>query len=241
MPDSDRIHEPSPIRLIQARNDGIVARSGELVRSLIVCVTIGSILMFVGTAQSIFETNIKETFSSVQIRTTAIHSNDLTRRVADTLTPILFLFVGMVVLAVVFWHIQFPLKFTPQKTTPDFNRISPIAALTRILSVDSFAKAAISFLGLIAFVAIGFSMVLYQPEIVLGIFGENFRDSLSLAGQFVKNFLLATGACVIFFGAVDYIRERIKIASQLRMTDSERRDEAREHEPSPLHRQRLSE
>ena len=57
--DSDRIHEPSPIRLIQARDDGIVARSGELVRSLIVCVTIGSILMFVGTAQSIFETNIK--------------------------------------------------------------------------------------------------------------------------------------------------------------------------------------
>lgn len=241
MSDSDRIHEPSPIRLIRAREDGIVARSGELVRSLIVCVTIGAILMFAGTAQKIFETNVKETFSSVEIRTSAIKSSELTLRVSDTLTPFMFLFVGLVVLAIAFWHIQFPLSFTPQKITPDFNRISPIAALGRIFSVDSIARAMISLVGLVAFLGIGFSMVFYQPEIVLGVFGNDFHDSLALAGKFLKNFLLATGACVMFFGTADYVRERIKIASQLRMTDSERRDEAREHQPSPVLRQRLSE
>lgn len=241
MSDSDRIHEPSPIRLIRAREDGTVARSGELVRSLIVCITIGAILMFAGTAQDIFETNLKETFSSTEIRVSAIKPSELTQRISDTLTPFMFLFVGLVVLAIAFWHIQFPLKLSPQKTSPDLNRISPIAALGRIFSIDSFARAGIAMVALIAFIAIGFSMVFYQPEIVLGVFGKDFNDSLSLAGTFLKNFLLATGACLIFFGAADYIRERIKIGSQLRMTDSERRDEARENQPSPVLRQRLSE
>lgn len=241
MSDSDRIHEPSPIRLIRAREDGIVARSGELVRSLIVCITIGAILMFAGTAQDIFETNLKETFSATEIRVSAIKPSELTQRISETLSPFMFLFVGLVVLAIAFWHIQFPLKLSPQKTSPDFNRVSPIAALGRIFSIDSFARAGIALVALVAFIAIGFSMVFYQPEIVLGVFGKDFQDSISLAGTFLKNFLLATGACLIVFGATDYIRERIKIANQLRMTDSERRDEARENEPSPVLRQRMSE
>ncbi|MDG2471298.1 MAG: EscU/YscU/HrcU family type III secretion system export apparatus switch protein [Pirellulaceae bacterium] len=236
MSDSDRIHEPSPVQLLRAKEDGTVIRSSELARSLTFCVVAGTLLVFSATAEQIFGGFLEHTFKSVEIKVSAIDSGAQMTAMIKLLLPIVTCLSAMVLLAIGSWHFQSPLATHFRKTQPDLYRLAPGARLARMLSLDSFLKTIMGLSLLVLLLGIALFFVLFQTENLIASIPNRLRPSLKLAGDFLRNVLIATGTLIILFGLVDYIRERFKINSELRQTDQQQRDEARENEIHPQFR-----
>lgn len=123
------------------------------------------------------------------------------------------------------------IAFAPLAAMPRANRLSPAAHARRLLSASSIAAAAIAIplvaTALVAGIGAAKMLLLSAPL------------KIPLAGnaawllEITRHFWLRAAAGALVVAAVDVAMARRRLASSLRMTQQEVRDERREHEGNP--------
>lgn len=237
MSDAERIHEPSPIRLLQAKEEGRVARSAELSRALILCLMLSGIFIFAGTFQRLFSQFIRSSISNVGVSLNQASFNR--SQTSEVLSPILFFIGAVTILSLLIWHIQSPLTPKFSKAMPDMRRLSPGNSLARIFSFDNLQKTMLLLVGLLATGIVAFWLVAGNSLEISQLATLAPGIGTAKLGGFLRHFFVATGVIILVLGLVDFVREKFKLANQLKMTDQERRDEARNSEMNPEVRRRL--
>lgn len=237
MSDSDRVHEPSPVRLLQAKEDGMVARSGELSRALLTCVILGAFLVFAGAFHSLFAEQIRNSIQNVSIH---FDKNSLFAiRPNHPFVSILFFFGSLIIFCLLFWGLQSAPRFRFEKAVPDFGRLSPLKAWNKLFSPDHWFRVFLMTFGFLITLGLAFAYLLYNTRSLASVAQLNLDEGLSRTGAFLRETFIATGIAILVLGIADYVRERIRLSYQLRMTDEERREEARNMEMNPELRRRL--
>lgn len=239
MSETERVHEPSPIRLFKAREEGDVARSAELSRSLILSSMLGSIFVFAGTIQEIVTEKIRACIAGVKVKLADFSVQSQTEGWFDLYFPFLFFLVSITCIGLLVWHFQSPLTPRIQKVNPDVSRVSPGSWMCRIFSMDSLSRATIGLISFVALATIAVLILFNQSHSVVGVAAFDSGKGIQFAGSFLRNVFVASGVVLIVLGFADYVRERWKLASRLKMTDQERRDEARETEMNPQVRRQI--
>lgn len=236
---SDRIHEPSPIRLAQAREEGRVARSAELSRALILCVMLAAIFVLAGTFQQLAGERIRQSIQKVSIKLTDMDAAATTQEWLALFAPVMFFFGSVTCIGLLVWHFQSPLNFRVSKVSPDLGRLSLGRSLGQMFSWSSLARTLTLLAAFIGCATAVCLIVFSQSGRVATIASLDLKQGLKTADSFLRNMLVATGVILLVLGFADYLRERFKLAAQLKMTDQERRDEARDLEMNPQLRRRM--
>ncbi|MBN1396011.1 MAG: EscU/YscU/HrcU family type III secretion system export apparatus switch protein [Pirellulales bacterium] len=227
--------EPTPHRRQQARSEGHVAKSRDLVSAGVLMLGLGA-LGAVGGALVGFLVDLCRAqlggrpWLNADAEFAVSQWNTLLWGLGGKLLPVL----GLIFLAGVAVNVlQTGFLFLPQRLKIDPQRVSPLGGLERIFSSSNLVGLAFGVAKLLVVAAVA-GAVLYgerqslaglaalDPEgLALGMFWISFRTTLKVGGV-----LLA-------LAVLDYAYQRWRYERDLRMTPQELREEARNLEGDP--------
>ncbi len=239
--DSQKTEEPSQKRLDDAHQKGNVANSREVTHWFMMFAIVMGVVMFAPGALSSMARALVVFFESphaIAMDPGGIQAwlLELLVRVGLAMAPVFGLLVFAAIAASL---IQVGPIFTAAPMKPSFSKISPMAGLTRLFSMQS----TVEFLKGSAKIAIVGAMAYYllRPELD-GL--ERFYDFDMVALLAVLNTLtikLIVGVLAVMaaIAALDIFYTRFSRHRKLRMSREELRDEHKESEGDPLVKGRL--
>ena len=239
MSQTERVLEPSPVHLLRAEQEGIVARSAELSRSLVICIALGGVLLFSGSLLELYGQQIEKHICSVTTSAAKFQDHHLVQTENQMINSIGWFSIGLVAVSLVIWQIQSPLKLKLENALPKLGRLSPIQGWSRVFSFQGFTRTSISLLGATVLFGIWGYYLLYQPRQIVWLMEIDLAFGLQKMMTLFKSIFMMSGAVILLLGLIDYVRERFKVAAQLKQTEQEQREEARQQEMNPEVRRNL--
>jgi flagellar biosynthetic protein FlhB len=231
----EKSFDPTPHRRQQAREQGQVVYSQDLGSAALLVVGV-LVLMYWGGA--VVDNSVR--FMEHQLGTVGslaadksefvVQSHSLLRTVGGALLPILGLLALAGVLSTV---LQIGLIFVPERLQPDFSRLSMLAGMRRILSLQGAARLGfglvkITVIGVVAGAVIynRWDQVAYASDLEIADLARFLIDiSFSTA--------LWVGAALFVIAILDYGFQRWRHEQDLRMTHQEVREEMKNLQGDP--------
>jgi flagellar biosynthetic protein FlhB len=231
----EKSFDPTPHRRQQAREQGQVVYSQDLGSAALLVVGV-LVLMYWGGA--VIDQSVR--FMEHQLSTVGplgadksefvVQCHGLLRTVGGALLPILGLLALAGVLSTV---LQIGLLFVPERLQPDFSRLSMLAGMRRILSLQGAARLGfglvkIAIIGVVAGAVIynRWDQVAYASDLAIADLAR-FLIDISFATA------LWVGAALFALAILDYGFQRWRHEQDLRMTHQEIREEMKNLQGDP--------
>lgn len=235
MKDDNRTEQATPRRLQEARNEGKVAQSEDLSRTLVL---IGALLILFTlgskTAAALFQFSQKHWTQGAWLSVDSDVGLPLTW--AEGIRPFLPLFFWFgacaLILPIVTAVASRGWLFLPQKVIPDFGRLKP-KGVSDLFSIDGLYRAGVGLVKILFCGWIVFRFFRGQSDRLV----EIYRQAPSQFPAAIRNVLvppaIQIGLFFLLLAAIDLLYRRWKFARDLRMTPDEIRREAKEESGSP--------
>ena len=237
MPDQfgDKQHEATDHRRQQAREQGQVAKSQDLVSAALLLAAVGILMVWGDNVARLMAGLMRQHLGSdaaLQLNPGALMAQgyEILTAVGGVMLPIL----GLLVLVSVAVNVgQIGFLFLPDKLAADVNRVNPLQGLKRIFSISSAARLGFGI----------FKIVIVALVAGWAMWGE--RDQIlrlgdlevgHIAAYIVKislNTCFKIGVALLVLAIVDYIFQRWKQEQDLRMTTQEVREEMKTLQGDP--------
>lgn len=239
--DSDgRTEMPTQLRLKEARQQGQVARSGDLSSAVMVLGAVG-ILAMLGPA--LMDALGKMFSSSLNLASGAVLKDaSLGELMSVQIQPVLALLAGigvmLVVLAITVNVLQVGFLITGHPLRLDLGRLSLSGGLRRIFSSRSLVRGVLSLCKLAVVAIVGW-LVLKSAIVRIASMGRlECADIAVQAGGLVLEVALKAAAGLLVLSIGDYIYQRFCLMQDLKMTRGEFLQELRKTEGDPQIRRR---
>ncbi len=241
--DEGRTEEPSEHKIRKAREEGKVARSGEVSSSLVLLAGIATLGLL---GEYIMRTSVQMfTFFLSRAGSPDAFNGGLLltfmRWLAAIALPILLV---VFVVAVVGNVIQVGFLFTVKPITPDFSRIVP--RFNRWLqksfaSTEAMFNFAKSIFKISVIAAIAYLNISAEIPRLTRLALSAFLAAVSVIAQIGFRILLEAAIALLVFSAADYWFQRRQHLESLKMSRQEVKEERKMYEGDPLTRSRLRE
>ncbi|EAQ82040.1 EscU/YscU/HrcU family type III secretion system export apparatus switch protein [Blastopirellula marina] len=240
--DDDKSEDPTQHRRDEARNQGQITKSQDLISAGMLVIALGVIMYF---SQSIFHFFGDFTRDKLSVPPPlevsfgwAINENaTAVWRLASVMTPILLL---MFVAAIALNLMQTGFLFLPDKLSLDIKRINPMSGFGRLFALANFVKFGFGIIKVLIVSTVAAVSLYYDMPTILGL------SELS-AGE-IASFLLTTAfwtsmkiaAALLILALMDYAFQWWKHEQDLKMTKQEVREEMKslQGDPSLIARRR---
>ena len=231
---SSKTEKPTPKRKKDARKDGRIARSQELLAwtsmltaSMLIKSTIGNAIKL---SQRLFE-HAGHDIAQPDMTTAMQLLKEGLVGVFTVVAPLTF---GLMAVGILGNIAQVGWAFTSKPLKPKFSRMNPVAGLKRMLSPNSVWEVTksiikLSMLGFLAWNTIHGIVPQLTDHGHMQTIGSLLRLLATRTMSFVRN------ACMLglTLAAIDYMYQRRKIAKGMMMSKKELKDEARQSEGDP--------
>jgi flagellar biosynthesis protein FlhB len=239
--DEGRTEEPSEHKIRKAREEGKVAKSGELSSSVVLLAGI-SALGLLGTNILSSSKQMFVYFLSIAASPGAFNAGLMTAFMSWLVKILLPLLVIVFVAAILGNVIQVGFLFTVKPITPDFTRIAPKfsrwiqRSFASMEALFNFAKSIVkvAFIGIIGYLNISNAM----PQLVrLALLP--YLTGVTVVSGIAFRVILECAVAFLAFSAVDYWFQRRQHMESLKMSKQEVKEERKMYEGDPLIRSRL--
>lgn len=234
----DKTEEPTAKKLSDARKEGQVAKSNELVT--------GASLLTLFLVLKFFAGYIGEKFLEgfvINYNYIGLYSEENFNY--QTMTGMLFeaakimLFAVLPVLAVAFLTgiiinvIQVKWEPTTKPLMPKFNRLNPVEGFKRMFSVDKLIELLKAILKIGIIVYICYSTLKDQWELILELYEYTLIQSLGIILEVITDLGIKISVLFVILGFADLFYQKFKLRKDLRMTKQEVKDEFKQQEGDP--------
>jgi len=236
---SERTEQPTAKRKREARLDGQLARSPELVAWAQVLAASFLIKASVGLgARSLSElaAQMEVTIAHPQADAALRLLGSAARCGALALAP---LALGMAVVGLVGNLAQVGLAFSPRALRPKWHRVSPRKGLKRILSPQSGWEALKSLLKFAVLTAVAWPTLAHLTAAVTRSDRMPLGQLLWLVGATTLRLVRNTGLAGLALAAADYAFQRRRVKKATMMTRQEVKEEHRQSDGDPFMRSRI--
>ncbi|MDC0936035.1 flagellar type III secretion system protein FlhB [Pirellulales bacterium] len=231
----DKTQDPTPHRRQQAREQGQVAFSQDL-GSAAILVAGASLLLFFGKglAEASAQMMTRQLSSVGPLPTDPSHLagqwQQLFHLMGGKLIPILgLLFVAAALASIM----QVGFLFVPQRLAPDLGRLSPLAGIKRIVSLQGAMRLSFGmFKVLLVTVTSAIVLYLYRREVLYAADMPG-RDLAVFLPMLMLKTALWVGAALLILALLDFAFQRWKHEQELRMTHQEVREEMKNLQGDP--------
>jgi len=230
----ERTEAPSSRKLTQARENGQVARSTELVAAVDLITAVILIVMFgaglVSSMRSVLLRTLEhDTFTSGVdgISPLLMHALATT---AMGLAPILLLILAAALgvhIAQVGWH------FTTKPLMPDLARLNPLRGLGKLFNRRQQVRTGIGMIKVAIVGAISWAVLAGEVGRVTALPRLSLWAGLSEIGTLALRLAIWLLVMLFILGAADYLYQRWQHYQDLKMTKEEVKDERRSMEGDP--------
>jgi flagellar biosynthetic protein FlhB len=234
----EKTEEATPKKLDDARKEGQVARSQELVTAFSLITLFGALKIFMTFLVNNFVDSFKLIYNSIETYSDgvfernfgAMYLNEAMKRVMYIALPMLAasFIVGFTVNV---FQVQW--KPTTKPLQPKFSKLNPINGFKRMFSLDKLVELikALIKIGVVGYLA--YSTFRDRVGIVSLVYGLDLFQAVILIGNEVINFGLKVSAVFLVVGVADYIYQKFKFAKDMRMTKQEIKEEFKQTEGDP--------
>ncbi len=238
----ERTEEPTPKRREDARNKGQVAKSNLVIPAVSLAFFVASLHFASDQLWEPFERLFIGFFSLAGSRT------DLTREglldlawQASSILWLLFVpfFAGICLVTVGSGLLQTGLLWTTSLLQPDFSRLNPINGFTRLFSLDTAAELLKTLLCVGALGTGGGLLLSSQTAALSMLTSLDVREILTYSGRESMRLLKNTVGILTAFAILDYLFQRWRTETRLRMSRQEIKEEMREQDGDPQIKNRV--
>jgi flagellar biosynthetic protein FlhB len=236
--DEDKTEEPTSKRIDDAKNEGNVPKSMEVV---------GATALFFGTVYLLFLFS----FSSIEIKKMMLFSYSfigsemdgplfytITRTIVTTMMyALLPIFVLIMILIFVSNWAQFGFVFTPLKFKLD--KLNPISGLKNVFSLKKALEALKLMFKLLIIFAVMVVLFLLTGESFLAMMDKEVEASMDAMHTLLIYFLFTILAIIIIFAIIDFYFTRYYYFKSLRMSKQDIKDEFKNMEGDPRVKARI--
>lgn len=234
----ERTEPATPKRRRDAREKGQVAKSRELVTSLIILVSFlglkllskllyGDLLLTVQQFLS-FSKNMDDIYRIDSLMQIYIKCLFVFLKVVG---PILLL---VALVAFISNYLQVGFMFTIKPLAPNFNKINPIEGFKRIFSKQAAAEflKSVFKIALIGYIVYDYFMKNYHiiPELI----GMSIQEAVSFIGNIIVNIGIRAGLILLILSVFDYVFQYLEFEKSIKMSKQEIKEEYKQTEGDPL-------
>lgn len=239
--DLERTEPASPRRLEQAREEGNVPHSRELMAFMVMAAGAGTFWVLGSwIAQGIADV-IRHGLSFDR---TAAFDTAIMRGGSLSLTVDALMYIGPLFLIIIAAIIATPFVmggwvFSPKAFKLDFTRIDPIKGLDRMFSWQSIAELVKAILKAILIGGVLFWVVRHEQDRLFGLLAQPIETGLASFSQVLFFSFVALIGGLAIIAAIDVPFQLWQYHDRLKMTREELRKEARESEGDPQLKARI--
>jgi flagellar biosynthetic protein FlhB len=236
---SDKTEQPTAKRKREARRDGNLARSGEVVAwaQMLAAGVLLPICMNLGVG------SLRRVMFQVGVLVTQPDADAALRLLGTGLTggvlAIAPLGLGMVAIGLVGNFAQTGFAFSGKALRPKFDRISPAKGLKRLLSPHSAWEAAKAALKLVVLTAVAWPGVARLGTALATGGRVPSGEVLGTAATATMALIRSTALAGLALAAVDYAFQRRRVRRGMMMTRQQVKEEYRQSEGDPMTRSRI--
>jgi flagellar biosynthetic protein FlhB len=225
----DKRHEATPYRRQQAREQGQVARSADLVSAAVLLAAIGGLKFFASVpAQTLYDYTAHQLRS---VHTGPVVVGDVITWIwtAATLTARILApwLLALWAVAALAHLIQTGLLFLPEKVVPNWSHINPVRGWQRIFSLTNFVRIGFGILKMATIFAIAATSVWSERDRMLSLTSLDGLQLTVSISDILLDVCFRIAVILLILALLDYLFQYWKHEQDIRMTDQELREELR--------------
>ncbi|MEF3191683.1 MAG: flagellar biosynthesis protein FlhB [Campylobacterales bacterium] len=238
--EEERTEEPTSKRIEDARKEGNVARSMDLVAAISLTVSIMAAIALLGFMIERMGLLFRYYWGLIGQELSVEMELEIAIVTARELFLIIVPFAFVIMIAGIAAHVlQFGFLFTTKPLIPDFKKLDPIAGLKNLFSLKKIVEGIKTTLKVATAFIIGavifWGFVEELPTVAL----FDFYKQLEWLSEKAIELAMVMLAIFIVFGAIDLLWQRYSYFKSLRMTKQEIKDEFKQQEGNPEIRRKI--
>jgi flagellar biosynthesis protein FlhB len=231
----DKSQAATPHRRQQAREEGQVAQSTDLVSAGLLIAGL-AILLLLGDKLVEFFFRLAqhqlggESWLEADSSSIVAHANAILLELAQSLAPML----GLMLLAALLMHVvQTGFLWTPDRLAPDFDRINPLFGFQRLFSLSGAVRLGIGLFKVLVVGLVAFWSLYHRRDEILGAAALDQPQIAAFMADIILGTALKIALALVTLGVFDYAYQRWKHERNLRMTPQEVREEMKNLQGDP--------
>jgi flagellar biosynthetic protein FlhB len=235
----EKTEDATTKKLSDARSEGQVARSTELITASALATLFLVLKFFIGFIADKF----LETFHSMFLNIDKIANEEFTVStlegvLSNALLTILWtclpMFAAAVAVSVGVILFQVKWKVSAKMMRPKFSKINPFTGFKRILSKDKLVELIIEIVKICVIIYICYDVLKGDWKMLLNLYDIELDQAIVLIGNIVINLGLRISLFFLVIGLADLIYQKIRFKNDMKMTKQEVKDEFKNSEGDPL-------
>ncbi len=234
----EKTEEATPKKLDDARKEGQVARSHELVTAFSLIALFGSLKVFMSYLVNGFVDCFGLIYNSIETYSEGVFERNFgAMYLRESMKRILVIALPMMAASMFFGIavniLQVQWKPTTKPLEPKLSKLDPIKGFKRMFSLDKLVDLLKALIKIFVVGYLAYSTFKDQVGIVNILYGLGLFQAIMLIGNIVINFGLKVSIVFLVIGVADYIYQKFKFAKDMRMTKQEAKDEFKQTEGDP--------
>ena len=239
--EESKTEDPSPRRREEARKQGQVPFSQELVGAVVLLAAVIGMIVFAKSIGDRLLQVIRDDLPAARHDSlTPADAQKLFTQAALRLGAAVAPWFGLMLLAgIAASVVQAGLQLTPEKLELKFDRLNPATGAQRLFSTAALVKGGLAILKVAAIGGVAYWVFEGRVGVILGLSHDRLGGAAVSAWAVITRLALYLAAATALVAAVDYIHQRRRFEAGLRMTKQEVKDELKQEEGDPQLKARM--
>jgi len=229
----DKTEAPTPKRKKEARKEGQVVRSEDLITWMSVLLATVVMPGLVTRTANAVNASMRMMVEVAERPDEKLLPGYIAKVMITALGALLPSMLILLLIAIVGNVAQVGLLLTGKPLQPKFSRLNPFAGIKRIFSVQSLWQTLTSTAKLAIISAVAWTMVSGTAAELTRAPFRSVTDSITSAATLSLELVRAVAAAALVVGIADYAFQRRKLAKDLRMSKHDIKEEAKESDGNP--------
>lgn len=234
----DKTEKATPKKLDDARKEGRVARSSDLINGFMLLLMFFVLKLFGGTMAGLFLDSFVKYYNKASdismevfdVRQAVNLSNEIVLDIVIASLPVL---IGSFVVALVGNIVQVGWKVTGKPLKPKLDRLNPIGGLKRMFSQEKVVELIKSILKVLAIALVAYNEVKDRWKFILNLYDFEFMQAVLNIFDIVLDVGIKISVIFVIIGLADFGYQKWKHLHDLRMSKQEVKDEMKQSEGDP--------
>lgn len=234
----DKTEKATPKKLDDARKEGRVARSSDLINGFMLLLMFFVLKLFGGIMANLFLDSFVKYYNKASdismevfdVKQAVNLSNEIVIDIVIASLPVL---IGSFVVALVGNMVQVGWKVTGKPLKPKLDRLNPIGGFKRMFSQEKVVELIKSILKVLAIALVAYNEVKDRWKFILNLYDFEFMQAVLNIFDIVLDVGIKISVIFVIIGLADFGYQKWKHLHDLRMSKQEVKDEMKQSEGDP--------
>lgn len=234
----DKTEKATPKKLDDARKEGRVARSSDLINGFMLLLMFFVLKLFGGIMANLFLDSFVKYYNKASdismevfdVKQAVNLSNEIVIDIVIASLPVL---IGSFVVALVGNIVQVGWKVTSKPLKPKLDRLNPIGGFKRMFSQEKVVELIKSILKVLAIALVAYNEVKDRWKFILNLYDFEFMQAVLNIFDIVLDVGIKISVIFVIIGLADFGYQKWKHLHDLRMSKQEVKDEMKQSEGDP--------